>query len=115
MAPMGWQRRTTAQPPTAFPEWQGESLDGKSIVIWSEFGLGDEIFFMRCARMLRERCGASRVTVMCQSPLVSLFEASGEADAVIDARNAAHLPAHDYWIFPHAIPVHLPLDLEALP
>lgn len=115
MAPFGWQRRTTAQPPATFPAWKGESLDGKSVVIWSEFGLGDEIFFLRFARILRERRGAARVTVMCQTPLVSLFEASHEADAVIDVKHAAQLPAHDYWVFPHAIPAHLPLELDALP
>jgi SAM-dependent methyltransferase len=115
MASFGWQRRTTAQPPATFPEWKGESLEGKSIVIWSEFGLGDEIFFLRFARMLRERCGAARVTVMCQTPLVSLFEVSREADAVIDVKHAAQLPAHDCWVFPHAIPAHLPLELDALP
>jgi SAM-dependent methyltransferase len=115
MSIFGWQRRTTAQPPATFPEWKGESLAGKSIVIWSEFGLGDEIFFLRFARTLREQCGAARVTVMCQSPLVRLFEESQEADAVIDVKNAAQLPAHDYWVFPHTIPAYMPLELEALP
>lgn len=97
------------------PAWQGESLEGKRIVIWSEFGLGDEIFFFRFARILRERCGARAVSVVCQAPLVELFEASGEADAIIDVRNTAELPPHDFWVYPHAIPAHLPLDLEALP
>jgi len=115
MSIFGWQRRTTVQPPATFPEWKGESLTGKSIVIWSEFGLGDEIFFLRFARLLRERCGAAYVTVVCQSPLVKLFEESREADAVIDVKNAAQLPAHDYWVFPHTIPAYVPLELEALP
>jgi SAM-dependent methyltransferase len=110
-----WRGRTTVPPPDASKKWTGQPLAGKSIVVWSEFGLGDEIFFLRCARMLRERCGASRVTVMCQSPLVKLFEASGEADAVIDVRDAAQLPQHDYWVYPHAIPAWLPLQLDALP
>jgi SAM-dependent methyltransferase len=114
LEPFGWKRRTKAQPPDV-PEWKGEPLDGKRIVIWSEFGLGDEIFFFRFARLLRERSGAQAVSVVCQTPLVELFEASGEADAVIDIRNAAKVPAHDFWVFPHAIPAHLPLDLEALP
>jgi len=112
-----WARRTTVQPPDASvsTRWTGQPLAGKSIIIWSEFGLGDEIFFLRCARMLRERCGAARVTVMCQSPLVGLFGASGEADAVIDVRDAAQLPQHDYWVYPHAIPAWMPLQLESLP
>ncbi|MEC5404844.1 methyltransferase domain-containing protein [Paraburkholderia sp. MPAMCS5] len=115
MRKFGWQRRTTAQPPSTMPAWHGEPLDGKSIVIWSEFGLGDEIFFLRFARILRERCGAARVSVMCQTPLVTLFDRSHEADAVYSVAQAADLPLHDYWVFPHAIPAHVALDLEALP
>lgn len=115
MAKFGWQRRTSVQPPSSCPAWSGESLEGKSIVIWSEFGLGDEIFFLRFARILRERCGAARVSVMCQAPLVTLFEGSKEADAVFSVAQAADLPPHDFWVFPHAIPAHVALDLEALP
>jgi hypothetical protein len=115
MGKFGWQRRTTAQPPSTIPAWSGEPLDGKSIVIWSEFGLGDEVFFLRFARILRERCGAARVSVVCQAPLVSLFERSKEADAVFSVAQAAELPPHDYWAFPHAIPAHVALSLEALP
>ncbi len=110
-----WQRRTTAHPPTEFPAWAGQPLDGKSIVIWSEFGLGDEIFFLRFARMFRHQGGAARVTVVCQKPLTELFDASGEADAVVSVDQAASVPLHDYWVYPHDIPAHLPLDLNALP
>ncbi|BAN24467.1 methyltransferase domain-containing protein [Caballeronia insecticola] len=112
---MRWQRRTKAEPPQDTPAWKGEPLAGKRIVIWSEFGLGDEIFFFRFARILRERAGAASVSVVCQSPLTKLFEASGEADAIIDVKDAGSIPPHDFWVYPHAIPAHLPLDLDALP
>ncbi|SAK99389.1 tetratricopeptide repeat protein [Caballeronia temeraria] len=115
MRPVAWQRRTKAQPPRDIPCWSGEPLAGKRIVIWSEFGLGDEIFFFRFARILREQAGAASVSVVCQTPLVGLFEASGEADAVIDVQAAGEIPPHDYWVYPHAIPVHLPLQFDALP
>ncbi|MDR5740324.1 MULTISPECIES: methyltransferase domain-containing protein [unclassified Caballeronia] len=115
MGPLGWKRRTTAEPPRDVPQWNGELLAGKSIAIWSEFGLGDEIFFLRFAKIFRERCGAKRVVVVCQSPLVELYEASGTADDVIDVNNVSSMPAIDYWVFPHAIPAHLPLSLDKLP
>lgn len=115
VGPWAWQRRTTAEPPSRIPAWKGEPLDGKSIVIWSEFGLGDEIFFLRFARMLREQTGAATVTVMCQKPLVELFKASGEADAIVSVDQAASLPAHDYWVYPHDIPAFLPVELDELP
>ncbi|RZT28988.1 glycosyltransferase family 9 protein, partial [Cupriavidus agavae] len=110
-----WRRRTTAQPPSAYPAWTGQPLAGKRIVIWSEFGLGDEIFFLRFARILRERAGAASVTVLCQTPLKTLFAASGEANAVVAAEDSATLPEHDYWVYPHDIPAWLPLSLDALP
>ncbi|RZT28823.1 methyltransferase domain-containing protein [Cupriavidus agavae] len=110
-----WKRRTSAPPPETFPRWTGQSLAGKTIAIWSEFGLGDEIFFLRFSRMLRKQAGARSVTVVCQSPLVELFEASGEADAVLDIRASAAIPEHDYWVYPHDIPAWLPVELDALP
>ena len=115
MSKFGWQRRTTTQPPQNIPAWKGQPLQGKSIAIWSEFGLGDEIFFLRFARIFREHCAASRVVVVCQAPLVELYEASGEADQIVAVADAANLSDVDYWVYPHAIPAWLPLDLEALP
>jgi hypothetical protein len=110
-----WQRRTTVQPPAHIPAWTGQALAGKSIVIWSEWGLGDEIFFFRFCRILREQGGAARVIALCLPPLLELFAASGEADAVVAADRSADLPQTDYWVYPHAIPAWLPLAYEALP
>ena len=110
-----WKRRTTVEPPAEIAEWTGQPLHGKSIVIWSEFGLGDEIFFLRFARMLRERAGAQKVTVVCQKPLVGLFEASDQADAILAVDQTKTLPLHDYWVYPHDLPAYLPLELDALP
>lgn len=109
-----WRGRTTAPPPE-YASWRGEPLQGKSIVIWSEFGIGDEIFFFRFARILREHYGAARVSVVCQAPLVDLFNASGEAAAIYSVEDAPHLPPHDYWVYPHAIPAWASLDIDRLP
>jgi SAM-dependent methyltransferase len=110
-----WQRRTQVQPPENIPVWTGQPLLGKSITIWSEFGLGDEIFFFRFARILREQCGASHVSVVCQTPLLELFTASGEADTVVDTDHVADLPPSDYWVYPHGILAYLPPELDILP
>ncbi len=115
MSKFGWKRRTTTQPPPSVPEWKGESLKGKSIAIWSEFGLGDEIFFMRFARIFRQQCDARSVVLVCQAPLVELYEASGEADRVVNVADAAALTDVDFWVYPHAILAHLPFNLETLP
>ncbi|MDT6964068.1 methyltransferase domain-containing protein [Cupriavidus sp. SZY C1] len=114
-ARINWQRRTKAQPPANTPAWTGQPLEGKRIVIWSEFGLGDEIFFLRFARVLREQCGAAHVTVVCQGPIFELFKASGEADDVVRVDATSSLAPHDFWVYPHAIMAHLPVDVSNLP
>lgn len=113
MTGVDWAMRTKVQPP-GWPAWKGESLEGRSIVIWSEFGLGDEIFFFRFARLLKAQ-GARQVSVVCQLPLTGLFRLAGDECAVYGVDEVDRLEPHDYWVFPHAIPACLPLDLNHLP
>jgi len=56
------------------PLWDGSDLDGKSILIWGEQGLGDEI---RYASMISEIIDAgATVTIECDPRLVDLFARS---------------------------------------
>nr|WP_247893357.1 tetratricopeptide repeat protein [Azospirillum endophyticum] len=55
----------------AIPEWQGEALAGRPILVWGEQGLGDEILFgTALPDLLRE---AGRVIVECDPRLTGLF------------------------------------------
>ena len=56
------------------PQWNGESLRGRRLLVWSEQGVGDEILFASCFDALRELDGP--VTVECDRRLVSLFARS---------------------------------------
>lgn len=107
------QRRTPYPPPQNYPRWTGQDLRGRSIVIWTEFGYGDEIFFLRFAQLLKNH-GAHTVSVVCQEALVNLFK-NGCNFPVYSAAEYQHVPTHDYWVFPHSIPVYLPLTLNELP
>ncbi len=53
------------------PLWEGESLDGRSILIHCEQGLGDSLHFIRYAPLLVAR--AARVQVLTPPALVRLF------------------------------------------
>ena len=55
------------------PRWDGSLLDGKSIVVYSEQGIGDLINFCRFLPELYER-GASKVILESQEPLAGLME-----------------------------------------
>jgi Flp pilus assembly protein TadD len=103
-------------PDLPFPRWQGEPLHGKSILIYPEQGLGDEIQFVRYLPLLKE-AGAARVTLVCKTPLAQLFQTAPGADQVIGSEQGASLAvaAHDFWTFPLSLPLRFGTTLENLP
>lgn len=67
-----------------YPLWQGEPLDGKTILLWSEQGIGDEIMF---ANPIPDLLATGAHLVMeCGERLVPIFERSFEG-AVVVARH----------------------------
>jgi len=101
-------------PDVSFPQWQGEPLTGKSIVIWPEQGFGDEIQFARYIPMLKIR-GASCITLVCKSPLKVLLGTLEGVNAVVSQSEAASLSIHDYWTFPMSLPLHFATTVETIP
>jgi len=57
-----------------FAEWQGEPLDGKTILVYPEQGLGDEIMYGSCLPELIAR--ARHVAIECDHKLGALFARS---------------------------------------
>ena len=53
------------------PEWQGEPLAGRTLLLFTEYGLGDAINFVRYVPMLADRGG--RILLQVQPALVSLL------------------------------------------
>lgn len=101
-------------PMVSFPQWRGEPLAGRSLLIWYEQGFGDEIQFCRFAPVLK-RAGAARVTLVCKAQLLPLFETLDGVDSVIAAEDSARVPEHDYWVLPLSIPLHLKIGLSNIP
>lgn len=62
-----WRRFTA-------PEWRGEPLRGKTLFIWREQGVGDEILFASCYADAVKAAGA--VVIECEPRLASLFARS---------------------------------------
>jgi tetratricopeptide (TPR) repeat protein len=56
------------------PCWDGRSLDGKKILVWSEQGIGDTINWSSCLSLLSSR--AEHCILECQEKLVPLLKRS---------------------------------------
>jgi tetratricopeptide (TPR) repeat protein len=67
-----------------FAPWNGEPLEGKSIVVSAEQGLGDQIMFASCVPQLAAM--ASRVVLECEHRLAPLFQRSFPELQVIGSR-----------------------------
>ena len=106
------KRRITRLPSLSFPQWQGESLTGKSILICPEQGFGDEIQFVRYAPLLKE-LGVSKLTLGCKPPLKALMQTAAGVDAVFTGGD--FLLSHDFWTFPLSLPLHFHTTLETIP
>jgi tetratricopeptide (TPR) repeat protein len=64
--------RASDKPALAGTEWRGEPLNGRSIVLYSEQGLGDTIQFARFLKPILET--GAEVTFLCHPNLVRLFQ-----------------------------------------
>ena len=66
-----WLAHGLSLPKFAQPKWDGSNIEGKTILLLSEQGLGDTLQFIRYAQLLHQ-LGAV-VTLACQSTLVKLL------------------------------------------
>jgi Tfp pilus assembly protein PilF len=97
-----------------FPRWQGESLEGKSLLIGFEAGHGDMIQFCRYAA-LAKGSGATRVSVLCHPGLKRLFATLLCTDEVIAFDEPLPAFSWDYWTPPLSLPYLFRTRLETIP
>jgi len=91
------------------PEWDGP-VAGRSILVWCEQGIGDEIQTVRFVRDLRER-GARRIYLACRAVNARAFQQL-DVDLVVDrGAKAFEVPAVDCWVKTWSIPHRLGLDV----
>jgi len=62
--------------------WHGESLEGKTLLVWCEQGFGDTIQFVRYLRVVKDL--GARVLFECQKELQPIVEGAAGADVIFD-------------------------------
>lgn len=103
----GWgdfEHRGLPSLPTGRTAWRGEPLDGRSILVVSEQGIGDLFHFLRFVPLLTGH-GAGRIVVEAPRSAVSLLQASG-----FDAVPVGEAPPTDFAVPVLSLPLHLGTD-----
>lgn len=100
------------EPKFTQPMWDGSDLFGKSILILSEQGIGDQIQFIRYAKILKEK-GAVRIFYACPEPLLDLFRSVSWIDELVLPEKS--LPAFDYWVSLMSLPYLCQTDIDSIP
>ena len=104
-----WQAIGMNPPTYAVPVWDGSALDGKTILIYGEQGLGDTIQFARFVPQVAAMGG--RVVLAVQRPLVELMRQLPATIIAVDEP----LPAFDTHISLLSLPRVLGATLETIP
>ncbi len=96
-------------------QWQGESLQGKRLLVWPEQGYGDMIQFCRYLPLLKRR-GAERIDLVCRKAQVALLETLEGVDRVTTQDDFSTIASdHDYWTLPMSLPLHDGTTLASIP
>jgi tetratricopeptide (TPR) repeat protein len=78
-----WKTKDGALPPLLQPLWDGSSLNGKSILLTPEQGIGDCVQFIRYAAVLKERYGC-RVVFHSPRSLMQLLQSCRGIDQLVE-------------------------------
>ena len=89
-----WQTDEVSRPKYPQPLWDGSPLDGKTILLTAEQGLGDAVHFIRYAAVLKQKYGC-RVIAACPKPLLRLLQTCPGIDTLVAQDEAP--PAFDVY------------------
>jgi tetratricopeptide (TPR) repeat protein len=108
-----WRLLTRTPPGYRFPRprWNGEALDGRTILLHYEQGLGDTLQFIRFAPLVKERGG--RVWIFCQPPMVRLLSLCPSVEFVTGSTQG--IPQFDVHLPLMSVPVVVRTRIDTLP
>ncbi len=108
-----WRTQTFAGkcPTYPQPQWHGEDITGRTILIHSEQGLGDTLQFVRFVPLVAQR--GARIILQIQSLLIDLLEdTSGAAQVLSNEEDPTHFDVHIPMM---SLPAALGTTLETIP
>ncbi|MDX2241352.1 MAG: tetratricopeptide repeat protein [Leptolyngbyaceae cyanobacterium bins.302] len=108
-----WSRFLEQNPSRHYtqPRWDGSKLEGKTILLYAEQGMGDTIQFIRYVPLVKAHGG--RIIVECHPPLLNLLQTLPDIDQLIPLGGA--VPPFDVHAPLMSLPYILGTTLETVP
>jgi tetratricopeptide (TPR) repeat protein len=100
----------------AKPRWQGEGedLQGKTLLVWTEQGLGDTLMMLRYLPLLKQK-GAGKILVSCQDAVTRIMQTLPDVSRVIGNGEPFPLAAFDCHCPMMSLPYLFGTRLENIP
>ena len=96
------------------PRWHGEDVTDKSVLVWTDQGLGDSLMLMRYLPLLKRR-GIRKLMIYCEPALVRVVEALAEVDQVVPRNCQVPFGEFDCHCPLTSLPFLLETRLETIP
>jgi tetratricopeptide (TPR) repeat protein len=109
-----WRWLSDQRDPRNYPKplWRGEPLQGKTILLYSEQGLGDAFQFVRYAPFIAAATGA-KVVLEVHKPLMRLMHSLKGVEQIIGLWEST--PAFDYFQALMSVPMVVGTTLQNIP
>ena len=93
------------------PRWNGGNIEGRTILLYAEQGMGDTVHFIRYAPLVAGQ--GAKVIVECQKELIPLVQSvQGVADVF---EKGGELPTFDVWCPLLTLPLLFATTIETIP
>lgn len=108
-----WRLQTPDFPPCPFsqPVWDGSDLQGRTLLLHAEQGLGDTIQLIRYVAIAAEKGG--RIILTCHAPLIPLFSQIPAIEAMVPLGQPA--PPFDVYAPMMSLPLILGTTIDTVP
>ena len=106
-----WKLKTFSTRSTNRPLWDGSPLEGRTVLLDAEQGLGDTMQFVRYAPLVQQRGG--KVMVVCQKPLVQMLSSCAGIDRLV--AQGEPVPDFDVYAPLLSLPKILGTTMETVP
>ncbi|MDR2614012.1 MAG: FkbM family methyltransferase [Candidatus Accumulibacter sp.] len=103
------------RPPFEAPEWSGDDLGERTLLVYSEQGYGDNLQFARYLPLLHRRYPRARIHYWCPQSLLRLFESHATAWGVGILSKTAEPPPFDAHLALLSLPWKMGTELENIP